>query len=803
MMSVAALAAFAQEKTEVTAFRLAGPFAVTEPWHADTVDVEGKRFDDRSMLERLKADTKPTTEYRGQLIPSIPDSKSVGVLSFYINNSSYVKGKISVKGLKNYKLVIDGSNSDGDIALAPEHHTVALKFLSQPNDTDSIHVTIDASRKLDYTLSEEHPYGVHDLTDGKRVRNISLSADGSIALVCYQETARGGKNWWTYELRDVRNGKLISNIYGNLSWMPHTVALYDDAWEADRRNLYKIDAFSGERTLIAADLPKGNITFSPNEDYLIISAETEGPKEDKDVFQVLEMDDRQPGWRKRGYLIKYEIASGLAQRITFGNKGEYLYDISRDGRKLIVGSSHSRLTKRPTTVSDVVIIDAQTLKADTVFLSEEHIGGIEFAPDGRQLLIKGNPEAFNRIGCQLPDDVTPSMMENELFLYDLATRQVTPLTKDFNPSVESVEWLDADGNIYFSAEDRDYIRLYSLNPKTGKITQMATQGDYVYGLGIASNAMAISYLSYETLAPASAYVMNLKTGKNTRFFDGHTALGTAQVGTCRDWNFNNSRGDTVYGRLYLPADFDESKKYPMIVYYYGGCSPVSRYFESPYAPQMWNSLGYVAYILQPSGATGFGQEWASRHVNTAGEGPSDDIIEGTKKICEEHHFIDAEHIGCMGASYGGFMTQYLQTKTEIFAAAVSHAGIANHTSYWGQGYWGYNYSEVAMANSYPWSHKQLYVDRSPLFNADKIHTPLLLLHGTADTNVPIIESLQMFTALKLLGREVALVEVEGENHGIRDYGKKIKWIATQMAWFQKWLKDDPSWWDALYPKRHL
>ena len=149
------------------------------------------------------------------------------------------------------------------------------------------------------------------------------------------------------------------------------------------------------------------------------------------------------------------------------------------------------------------------------------------------------------------------------------------------------------------------------------------------------------------------------------------------------------------------------------------------------------------------------------------------------------------------------MTMYLQTVTDIFAAAVSHAGIANHTSYWGEGYWGYNYSEVSMANSYPWSHRQLYVDQSPLFRADKVHTPLLLLHGNADTNVPLIESLEMFTALKLLGREVALVEVEGENHHILDYSKRLKWMDTQMAWFQKWLKNDPTWWDALYPKKNL
>jgi dipeptidyl aminopeptidase/acylaminoacyl peptidase len=335
---------------------------------------------------------------------------------------------------------------------------------------------------------------------------------------------------------------------------------------------------------------------------------------------------------------------------------------------------------------------------------------------------------------------------------------------------------------------------------------------------MAAHAPVLAWLSYKTMEPASAYVEAMSQKPKVKsqvltLFDGREALGDAEVGTCEDWNFRNSHGDTVYGRLYLPADFDASKKYPMIVYYYGGCSPVSRYFESPYAPQYWNSLGYVAYILEPSGATGFGQEWASRHVNTAGGvpvngvvpggTPAGDIIEGVKKICDEHPFIDREKIGCMGASYGGFMTQYLQTVTDIFAAAVSHAGITNHTSYWGEGYWGYNYSEVSMANSYPWSHRQLYVDQSPLFNANKINTPLLLLHGNADTNVPLIESLQMFTALKLLGREVALVEVEGQNHHIQDYGKREKWLATQMAWFARWLKEDPTWWDALYPKKHL
>lgn len=796
--------AMAQVKTEVKKFNLVGPYAVSMPHATDTVNVKGEKFDENTLLDAVSLTSPVSSIFDGILLPSQSDKKSVGVLSFYLNNTEYLKAQIEVKGPKNYKVFVDGKEHVGELALAPEHHTIAIKYLAEAGCGDTLSVVMDAKKSLMVTTDPKHPYMVHDLTDGLRVRGISLSPDGSLAQVSFQNTQRDGSSQWSYELRDTKTGRVVSQLGKNYGWMPRTVALVEETWENGQRMLTRIDPLTWQRTRLATHLPKGGYTISPTEDFIIVSVQEEGPTEDADVFEVVEMDDRQPGWRNRNYLCRYDVATGLCQRLTFGNKGEMLCDISQDGRKLLIATSHSRLTKRPTTVTDYLLMDLQTMKTDTLFIDAEFVGGAYFSPDGRQVLFTGTPEAFQRVGCQLPPDVTPSMIETELFLYDIATRKITPLTKDFDPSVSNVEWSAADGMIYFSAEDRDYVNLFRLNPQTGKIDKLPVRGDYTYRFDLAAHAPVLGYLSYKTMEPASAYVLPLqKKGKEVCFFDGKTVIDDALLGTCQDWNYTNSKGDTVYGRLYLPHDFDATKKYPMIVYYYGGCSPTSRYFESPYAPQYWNSLGYVAYIVEPSGATGFGQEWASRHVNTAGQGPAEDIIEGVKKLCDTHPYINRKKIGCMGASYGGFMTQYLQTKTDIFAAAVSHAGIANHTSYWGEGYWGYNYSEVSMANSYPWSHRQLYVDQSPLFNADKIHTPLLLLHGTDDTNVPIVESLQMFTALKLLGRDVALVEVKGENHHILDYKKKEKWLATQMAWFQKWLKDDPTWWDVLYPKKNL
>ena len=450
-LTAGVLNAGAQVKTTVTEFNMAGPFAVQAPVGMDSVDVNGRKFDEKSLLGGLALSAEPTTVFSGKVLPSLKASKSVGILSFFVNNKDYVKGSVSVKGPKNYTLYVDGQEAGGEVKLAPEHHTLAIKYLAEPSDTDSIQVTMDMTREVMPTLSKKHPYMVHDLTDGKRVRGISLSADGKYVVVSYQTTERGGNSRWDYELREVKTQRLLRYLSKNVKWMPRSTAYIEEEYQGDKRVLFKVDPLTGQRTQWAYDIPRESYVISPTEDYLIISCSEEGPKEDADVYEVLEMDDRQPGWRTRSYLKRYDLKTGLCQRITFGNKGEHLYDISQDGKKLLIVSSYSRLAKRPTEVEDVYIMDAQTLKMDTVLQSEGFLGGCSFSPDATQILFRGNPEAFNRIGCQLPESVTPSMTEYELFLYDIASKNVTPLTKDFDPSIENVDWSVADGQIYLTA----------------------------------------------------------------------------------------------------------------------------------------------------------------------------------------------------------------------------------------------------------------------------------------------------------------------------------------------------------------
>ena len=792
------------DNVRVTHFRYSGPYLIKAPVMVDSISAQrdsfkvGKFID--TPVDLLRAGQG--IDYSGVMAPTSAAGNALHLLQFNISNSRYAKATVKVEKLKNYQLFVDGEKSNGQLTLVPSTHNVVVKYLTTPADKDSLLVTVssDADSVLTMGCGPRRSLNIYDFLNGKHYYSNSLSADGRYDIVVSYVTTGPNKTTWQYQVYDLKQNTIVRTYASYIRWKPGTNDILFERQGTHGKQLVCSSLATGAETVLVESLPEGQWTMSPDGTYLIIEQSEEGPKDDSQVHQIIQPDDRQPGWRTRDKLLRYDLATGVAQPLTFGYHDVSLYDISDDSRYVLYAVSRSRLQKRPTTLTSIYRLDLNTMNTECLVDSDGFVGSACFSPDGRTVAVKGSPESFGGVGENLPQGRTPSMYDYQLYLVDCATRKVRPMTRDFNPSIETMEWNRYDGKVYFNALDRDYRRLYRMDPKSGKIQQLAVPEDYVGGVTLADKAPVMCYSGQSATNASRLYAMNLNSGKSQLMDDCQKALADVDIARCEEWNFKSSRGDTIYGRYYLPPHFDASQKYPMIVYYYGGCSPSSRYFDGNYPFPLYAAMGYVVYVIQPSGAAGFGQEFASRHVNTAGEGVAQDIIEGTQKFCTDHNYVDARHVGCLGASYGGFMTQYLQTQTDIFAAAVSHAGISDHTAYWGEGFWGYSYSEVSMANRYPWTDKQLYVDHSPLYNADKIHTPLLLLHGTADTNVPTGNSIALYTALKLLGRPVALVEVEGENHWIQDYDKRIKWQNTIFAWFAKWLQGDDAWWKSMYDK---
>ena len=813
LLSLIALPALmAAENIDVNKIRLAGPYPMTKPFMTDSLDSEGKKIDLNEVFiggNEFKIQNSKFKEASLEggfaLSAEQEGGSALYIAGFSVQNTGFAKGKVDVKCESRHKLFIDGNEQGGDFELVPGRHEVSIKLLCKGDKADTLRVSVESEQVLEINPEGKRYWTNADMMHGERINGVELSSSAKYVRIHKNITYKGGETEGRDIFIDLATGKEFS-LDGFQRWLPKGDRYLRSYRETEGTRCYEtVDPKTGEKTFIGKYTGKGYAYLTDDLKHFLVTIDEKVPEEkNKDVHQILEPDDRQPGYRNRRNYSLYDIETGITTPITKGARNVYVIP-NKDASRFLVSIHSEQLTERPFEFTDLLLLDMKTGTADTLVHHDGFIGSFQFSPDEKYVSLTGSPEALGGIGNTLPKDKRPSSYEYELFLINLETKEISCLTRDFDPSVTSYQWSEQDGMIYALCENRDLKSLYRINPKDGKAEMLPLSEPYIYSsFSLAEEKPLLAYIGESSMSTDRCWLRDMKTGKEKLLCDlNPTRLKDIQLGKCEDWNFKAERGDTIYGCYFLPPFFDETKQYPMLVYYYGGCSPVGRLLDSYYNFQEWAAMGYVVYLIQPSGCSGFGQEFASRHVNAYGDYTADDIIQGTKQFCKEHPFVKADKIGCMGASYGGFMTMYLQTVTDIFAAAMSHAGISNPASYWGYGYWGYSYSTTSAAHSYPWNNMELYSGHAPLFNADKVHTPILFMHGGADTNVPINESIQMFTALKLLGRECAFITVEGENHHILNYNKRIRWHDSIMAWFAKWLQDDPTWWNTMYPEKNL
>lgn len=804
MLPLVMAAATSTADTRVKWVRYAGPLTMQQPVVLDSIDNKQVKFTTDNLVNSTVAmsitDNKPIVDVNSLAL----DTAKFHVLGFDVDATKYLKGiKLDVKGTKKYKVYADGYEKTGSFDLQPGFHTIRLKFVA-----DSMGIDISIPNDNIKILEDgKHRFTMRDVLATRVVAGASLSKSGRWALISYRWIDAINKTQAVTQLVDLKTGQK-REISEQATWMPNSDRYYYTEKEGGKLQLKTVEPSTGKVTTIVGEMPDDYFYISPTEDFAILMKSQNGPAKEQGVYEIVHPDDRQPGWRNRYSLARFDFATGQIVPLTYTYKPVYVSDITSDGRHMLFSVASDSLEQRPTTRQTYYDLNLQTMDCRMLVEKDGFIGKAMYMGNEGKVLFKASPESFGGIGNRVPKGKTPSMYDYYLYLMDTATKKIIPITADLRMSIESIDYSYADKCAYFTAQNGDSVSLYRLDAKTLQPVMIKQPMEVLSGLSIAREggnilvygcSNCVPYEAWNIVTPAKTPKCALVLAPNKEMFEN------IKLGTVKPWSFMTSRGYAVTGFYNLPADFDPAKKYPVIVNYYGGCSPTSRRFGNGthYPAHYWNALGYIVFSVNPSGASGFGQEWASRHVNTMGEGVAQDIIDATRQFVKDVPQCDEEHIGCVSASYGGFMTQYMMTKDNPFACGVSHAGISDHTSYWGEGYWGYSYSETSAANSYPWTRKDLFVDRSPLFNADKIKKPILFTHGTADTNVPVGESIQMYTALRLLGVPTAFIEVEGENHGIMDPAKRTVWINSILAWFQKYLKGDDSWWNAIYSPKKL
>ncbi len=699
---------------------------------------------------------------------------------------------------------LDAGSKSKELKLMQGKHLLLIKLLLPEGRKESkLRASAESDAQLEISLNPESYMDIEHLMNGKNVQNISISPKGDYYYISYSETypPEGKSKSWS-EIRKTATNELveafITDTPSSTNWIPksNTFSFVQKSGEEHHLMAFDPEWQSYKKLATGSDEIYG-YNWSPNGDFIIFSSSDKADENKSGLKKLEGMPDHWPWWRNRYQLNILFIENGMQQRLTHGNLSAGLQDISPDGTKILFSTSSPDFTQRPYSVQKLYEMTLSTGELKEIW-TKNYSGSVQYSPDGTKLLVSGSPVLFGDLGKNLSKKQIPNDYDTQAYIYDLGSGEATAISKDFKPNIQRAYWKEF--GIVFLVEEESYDRVYTYDINSKEYTRQNIDADVVTRISV-SNKGQLACIANSISTPPSAFTGQLDTDNFQRISaPWEEEYQFVKFGKTEDWNFKNKKGVEIKGRVYYPPNFDAAKKYPVIVYYYGGTSPVNRSFGGRYPKNLFAAMGYLVYVLQPSGATGFGQEFSAMHVNNWGITVADEIIKGTKEFLAAHPFADAKKVGCMGASYGGFMTMLLQTRTDIFAAAIAHAGISSIASYWGEGYWGYLYSSTATANSFPWNNKELYVEQSPLYHADKIHTPLLLLHGNSDTNVPPGESRQLYAALKLLNRPVELIEIDKQDHHIADYKKRILWQKTILAWFDRYLKGESQWWDELYPE---
>ncbi|MDD3642857.1 MAG: S9 family peptidase [Candidatus Krumholzibacteria bacterium] len=754
----------------------------------------------------------------GAALGAAAGSPQAAWLAAWAELPRWMKISLSAESSDPFEIFIDGASvakstgggaKEGTASLGQGKHLILVKTVSLPSDTIrdwrfgariSPGEGFDSQPEL--SLDPAAPMTLAQVLETPFVHGVDVSPDGSLAALSLHRTLppEGTRENWV-EIRRLPAGELVREIrdaeLSSLQWAP--VGRRISYVAGGRLRIIDIDTGAVE-TLLEDLKDLGGYEWSPAGDFVLYSV-TEKPDEDKTgVKRLLGIYDRPPYGRNLSVVRIAAVPGGAVRQATAGRYGVNVHDIDPGGRLAIIERSREDLSARPFSVQQILLLDIADQSTE-LLVEGRWLGRASWSPDGSKILISAGPSSFGDRGKDVPEGAIPNDYDTQLYIIDPRTKEIEAITADFDPAVSRAFWAPFDGKIYLTAEQSEFVRLYRYDPESKRFAAIDAGVEVIGSIDFARDRPVAVYTGSGADAPHRVWSLELSGRKKPRMIrdPGEEMFRHVVLGRVEPWDFAAPDGETIVGRVHYPPGFDPAKRYPCIVNYYAGTSPVDRTFGGRYPKNLWAAHGYVVYVLQPSGATGFGQEWSARHVNEWGRITADEIVESTRAFLAAHPFVDPARVGCIGASFGGFMTQLLLTRTDIFAAAVSHAGISMIPSYWGEGNWGYAYNAVSAAESYPWNSPEIYIGQSPLFAADRIRTPLLLTHGTADDNVPPGESEQMYTALKILGREVEYLRFSGQGHFILDFGQRRIWNDAIVSWFDRWLKDQPEWWNDSYP----
>jgi dipeptidyl aminopeptidase/acylaminoacyl peptidase len=378
-----------------------------------------------------------------------------------------------------------------------------------------------------------------------------------------------------------------------------------------------------------------------------------------------------------------------------------------------------------------------------------------------------------------------------LMSYNRATGKSVEITRNFDLQVEEVA-LSPDGNYaYFIAGERGRLPVFRV-PLGGAEVQKMVPDVSASGLQITPDGKSLIFANSSMASPAEIYTADIDEGTVRPLTDvNKNQMAPFGLQKAEEVEWTGALGKKIHGFIVKPPDFDPQKKYPLAVIIHGG--PQSAFNDSwgyRWNPQVWANNGYVVFMPNPRGSTGYGQKFVNEISNDWGGKVYTDIMNGVADVLRRNPFLDRNRVGAAGASYGGYMIDWIEGHNNDprvhFQVLVSHDGVYNIESMYGatEELW---FAEWEFKGT-PWNNPLGYARWSPNKFVKNFKTPILVIHSELDYRVPFGEGLQLFTAVQRMGIDSKMLIFPDEGHWVLKPQNSQLWYHTVIDWMDKYLK---------------
>ena len=470
-----------------------------------------------------------------------------------------------------------------------------------------------------------------------------------------------------------------------------------------------------------------------------------------------------------------EINRGRTDTPPISLGGDRDYDFSPDGTELCYTMNPDTMVATSTN-NDLYIISLPggTPRPITApNLSNDN--NPRYSPDGKFILYRAQ--------------MTPGFEADRyrLMLYDRKSGETKNLTGPFDYSIGQFAWARDSKTIYFSTED---MGRHSIGKATirGGDAELIIRGGFDTRLDVTPDGKHLVFARQSVRRPIDLFKASVKGKAVVQLTDINSeVLSGLEMNPVEEFWFEGAESARVHGMIVKPPFFDESKKYPMILLIHGG--PQGSFgddFHFRWNAQMFASPGYVVAMINPRGSTGYGQKFTDEISGDWGGKVYIDLMNGVDYLLENYPYIDGDRLAAAGASYGGYMVNWIEGHSDRFRCLVSHAGVYNLASMYGatEELWFPEWEFGGM----PWTNKEMYARWSPHNYAADFKTPCLVVHGENDFRVPYGEGLQFFTALQRQGVPSKLLFFPDEDHFVRKPLNAELWWKTLHGWFAEYLE---------------